>query len=393
MDLHAHIASTVEPFVERGDPPGAAWLVARGEDVAVGAHGTHGPGDGTRIRPDSLFRISSVTKPIVAVAAWTLLDDGTLDLDAPVERWLPELADRRVMRDPSGPLDDTVPARRAITVGDVLELRLGIGLDFSGPFPGPVLSELGRLGLQAGPPAPQTNPAPDVWMQTVGSVPLSYQPGERWLYHTGSEVLGVLVARAAGSPLPEVLAERVLDPLGMTSTGFGVRAGQSGRLGPHWLPSDGGPTLTAYDPAEGQWSQPPAFPNAGDGLVSTVDDLYAFARMLRAGGVSDDGTRVVSEKVLAEATRPRVGPLDNGTSSWGLGLGVKTATQPDGRQAGSYGWDGGLGSTLWIDPAAGLVGILLANQMWSSPQPSAVFDAFWRAACSEGAGDPAVTGP
>ncbi|WP_370617068.1 serine hydrolase domain-containing protein [Mumia sp. Pv 4-285] len=385
MDLQARVTEAVAPYAARSEPPGLAWLVVRGDETAVGAHGSYGPDDPTPVRPDTPFRISSVTKPVVAAAALSLLDDGTLTLDAPVERWLPELADRRVLRDPAGPLDadpskNTVPADRAITVADVLELRLGLGLDFNGPFPGPVLSALAGLGLQAGPPAPQTNPDPDTWMRAVGSVPLSYQPGERWLYHTGCEVLGVLIARAAGAPLPEVLAERVLDPLGMTSTGFGVRPEQAGRLGPHWLPPDGG-ALTAYDPVDGQWSRPPAFPNGGDGLVSTVADLAAFGRMLRSGGVAEDGARVLSEEVLADATRPRVGQIDeDGLSDWGLGFGVKTGDQPDGRGTGSYGWDGGMGSTLWIDPAADVVAVLLTNQMWSSPQPTGVFEAFWRAA-------------
>ncbi|QMW66462.1 beta-lactamase family protein [Mumia sp. ZJ1417] len=380
MDLQARVTEAVAPHIERVDPPGLAWWVARGDEVAVGAQGTYGPEDATPVRPDTPFRISSVTKPVVAASAMSLLDDGTLTLDAPVERWLPELGDRRVLRDPAGPLDDTVPAARPITVADVLELRLGIGLDFSGPFPGPVLSALGAAGLQAGPPAPQTNPAPDDWMLTVGAVPLSYQPGERWLYHSGSEVLGVLVARAAGAPLPEVLAERVLAPLAMTGTGFGVRPEQADRLGPHWLPPDGG-ALMPYDPAEGQWSRPPAFPNGGDGLVSTVEDLAAFGRMLRAGGVAEDGTRVLSREVLAEATRPRVGQIDaDGLADWGLGFGVKTGDQPDGRSAGSYGWDGGMGSTLWVDPVKDVVAVLLTNQMWSSPEPTAVFEAFWRAA-------------
>jgi len=380
MDLKNRVTNALSPYADRAEPPGLAWCVARGDEVASGALGTYGPADGTPVGVDTAFRLSSVTKPVVAAAALSLLDDGTLTLDAPVERWLPELADRRVLRDPAGPLDDTVPATRPITVADVLELRLGIGLDFTGPFPGPVLSALAALGLHAGPPAPGANPDPDTWMRALGSVPLSYQPGERWLYHTGSEVLGVLIARAAGAPLQEVLTARVLAPLSMTSTGFGVSPEHAGRLGPHWLPSQGEP-LDAYDPADGQWSRPPAFPNGGDGLVSTVADLAAFGRMLRAGGVTDDGTRVLSPEVLAEATRPRVGQIDaDGLSDWGLGFGVNTGDHPDGRRAGSYGWDGGMGSTLWVDPVSDVVAVLLTNQMWSSPEPTPVFEAFWRAA-------------
>ena len=227
--------------------------------------------------PDTIFRISSVTKPVVAALAMQLVDDGLLSLDDPVDALLPELADRRVLRSPDGPIDDTVPAERPITVRDVLEFRLGLGMDFAGPFPGTVLGALAERGLPVGPPAPQAAPAPDEWMRIVGSVPLSHQPGARWLYNTGAQVLGVLVARAAGRPLPELLAERLLDPLGMTDTGFHVPPDQRGRFGRQWL----GPEV--YDEPDGQWATPPAFPDAASGLVSTVADLHAFAASLRDG--------------------------------------------------------------------------------------------------------------
>ena len=242
---------------------GAAWLVDRAGDVSSGAAGSSAV--------DSIFRISSVTKPVVATLAMGLVDDGLLRLDDPVDALLPELADRRVLRTPDGPIDDTVPADRPITVRDVLEFRLGLGMDFAGPFPGTVLGALAEQGLPVGPPAPQASPAPDEWMRIVGSVPLSHQPGERWLYNTGAQVLGVLVARAAGRPLPELLAERLLDPLGMTDTGFHVPPDRLERFGRQWL----GPEV--YDEPDGQWATPPAFPDAASGLVSTVADLHAFA--------------------------------------------------------------------------------------------------------------------
>lgn len=216
------VATAIERRVESGEVHGAAWLVDRAGDVSSGAAGISAV--------DSIFRISSVTKPVVAVLAMQLVDDGLLSLDDPVDGLLPELADRRVLRAPDGPLDDTVPADRPITVRDVLEFRLGLGMDFAGPFPGTVLGALADRGLPVGPPAPQASPGPDEWMRIVGSVPLSHQPGTRWLYNTGAQVLGVLVARAAGQPLPDLLAQRLLDPLGMADTGFHVPPDRRDRL-------------------------------------------------------------------------------------------------------------------------------------------------------------------
>ena len=284
MGLAADVEAVVAAAVAEGQVPGAAWAVSRGSEAGRGAAGAHTPGGGDAVRPDDLFRIASTTKPMVAAAALALVDDGVLDLDEPVDRLLPELADRVVLSDPADPSAGTVPARRPISVRDLLTFRLGLGIDFTAPWPTPTLKALAATGLPAGPPQPQAAPPPDEWLRLVATVPLAYQPGERWLYHVGASVLGVLVARAAGRPLPEVLAERVLGPLGMADTGFGVPGHARDRLGPHWTPPAGDGTRELYDPADGQWARPPAFPDGGDGLVSTVDDLAAFAAMLCAGG-------------------------------------------------------------------------------------------------------------
>lgn len=383
----------------RGVAPGSAWWVG-GLDgpLSRGAIGRQAPDPhATGIDVDTPFRWSSVTKPVVATLALALLDDGTLTLDAPVERWLPELADRRVLAEPLPPGADvatapTVPARRPILVRDVLEFRLGWGMDFTGPWPDPLLVAMQQAGLAVGPPAPQVNPDPDEWLRRMGRFPLARQPGDQWRYHTGASVLGVLVARAGGAPLPELLRRRVLDPLGMTGTGFWADAD---RLGPHWAPAGtAGPdapattagerTLTCYDAADGQWSRPPAFPDAGDGLVGRVDDLAALARTLLAGGVTPGGRRLLSSALVTEATRSRIGPIDDEGAGWGLGIGVRHAATPDGRSAGSFGWDGGMGASWWIDPVTGRIGVLATNLMWTSPQPPPVFEQFWALAFGAG---------
>ncbi|RBY79541.1 serine hydrolase [Geodermatophilus sp. TF02-6] len=376
MGLAEDVEAVVAPHVAAGAVPGAAWWVARDGEVARGAAGTHTPGGDDPVRPDTVFRIASTTKPVVAAAVMALVDEGRLGLDDPVDTLLPELADRTVLTDPADPAAGTVPARRAITVRDVLTLRLGLGMDFTAPWPSPTVVAVQAAGLPLGPPAPQAAPGPDEWLRRLATVPLAYQPGERWLYHTGASVLGVLVARAAGRPLPEVLTERVLEPLGMTSTGFGVPESARDRLGPHWTPPDDDGARAVYDPADGQWARPPAFPDGGDGLVSTVDDLAAFAGMLCAGGVAPSGDRVLGAEAVRAMTTEQVGPVDDEGGGWGLGIGVRRTDEPAGRSAGSYGWDGGLGSSWWTDPVTGTTAVLLTNQMWSSPQPPALFGDF-----------------
>jgi CubicO group peptidase (beta-lactamase class C family) len=374
VGLAEDVEAVVTGHVAAGRVPGAAWWVSRGGEVARGAAGTHTPGGGDPVGPDTVFRIASTTKPVVAAAAMALVDEGALVLDDPVDAVLPELADRQVLADPADPAAGTVPARRAITVRDVLTFRLGLGLDFTVPWPSPTVAALGAAGLPAGPPQPQAAPGPDEWLRRLATVPLAYQPGERWLYHTGASVLGVLIARAAGRPLPEVLAERVLEPLGMVSTGFGVPGHARPRFGPHWTPPSDDGTRDLYDPVDGQWARPPAFPDGGDGLVSTVDDLAAFAGMLAAGGGTPSGDRVLSAVAVRAMMTEQAGAVDDEGGGWGLGIGVRRADEPGGRRAGSYGWDGGLGSTWWSDPASGATAILLTNQMWSSPAPPALFD-------------------
>jgi CubicO group peptidase (beta-lactamase class C family) len=376
MGLAEDVEAVVADAVAGDQVPGAAWWVGRDGEVARGAAGTHTPGGEDVLVPESVFRISSVTKPVVAAAALALVDDGVLDPEEPVDRLLPELADRVVLADPADAAAGTVPASRPISVRDVLTFRLGLGIDFTAPWPTPTLEALAATGLPAGPPQPQAAPPPDEWLRRVATVPLAYQPGERWLYHVGASVLGVLVGRATGRPLPEVLADRVLGPLGVRDTGFGVPGHARARLGPHWTPPDGDGARECYDPADGQWARPPAFPDGGDGLVSTVDDLAAFAAMLSAGGRARGGRRVLAERTVAAMLTEQAGPVDDEGGGWGLGIGVRREDEPGGRSAGSYGWDGGLGSSWWTDPVTGTTAVLLTNQMWSSPQPPPVFDAF-----------------
>ena len=212
-------------YVERGVAPGIVTLVSRGGDEDVAVVGTTAVGGDEPMTRDTIFRIASMSKPITAVAAMILLEECKLRLDDPVDEFLPELANRQVLRSLESELDDTVPANRPITLRDLLTFRLGIGLVF-GPEPYPIQQAMveQRVGFA---PNPQAVPEPDEWMRRLGSLPLIRQPGEAWLYGTGSNVLSVLIARAAGQSLGEFMQERLFEPLGMKDTGFSVPAESS----------------------------------------------------------------------------------------------------------------------------------------------------------------------
>src|SRR5580765_5365377 len=225
--------------VESGCVPGAAALVAHGEEVEVAGAG--------EVEPESIVRIASITKPITAAGVMLLVDDGLVELDDPIARWLPELAEPRVVRTPASPIDDVVPAARPITVEDLLTFRAGWGFpsDFSLPAVVELFQRLPVFGPKEG---------PDEWLATLARVPMLRQPGEAWLYNTCSDIQGVLVARVSGRPLPEFLAERIFEPLGMVDTGFHVPAGKLDRLPPY----RGGASLAVDDRL---WREPPIFPS------------------------------------------------------------------------------------------------------------------------------------
>ncbi len=306
--LHAAMAG----FVARGEIPGIVTLVARGDEVfvdAVGTTTTGGP-DNQPMRRDTIFRIASLTKPIAAAGTMLLVDDGVLRLDDAVTRWLPELANRRVLRRIDAALDDTVPARRAITVRDLLTSCLGFGSVMAPPDTYPIQRPIrdGHLGGD-GFPHPSQFPAPDEFMRRLGLLPLMYQPGERWLYNMSCDLMGVLVARASGRSFSAFLDERLFGPLGMKDTGFWVPAAKLGRLAGCYVFNHGSGKLEVFD-GTGQasdWSHPPAFESGAGGLASTADDYFAFCRMLLNGGVAGVGgerVRVVAGVGRSDDPRP-----------------------------------------------------------------------------------------
>ncbi|HET6963448.1 MAG TPA: serine hydrolase domain-containing protein [Acidimicrobiales bacterium] len=364
--------------------PGLVALVARGQQVHVTALGSLAIG-GPPARRDSLFRIASTTKPITGAAALTLVAEGRIDMDEPIDRWLPELARPNVLRRIDGALDDVVPVQHPITLRHLLTFTMGFGMTadmFMAAEPWPIVAAAARHHLATlGPPAPDEQPDPDTWISALGSLPLMAQPGERWLYNTSASVLGVLLARVAGKPLAEVLRTRVFEPLGMTDTGFWSPATE--RLATAYVPTPHG--LQVWDRPEGQWNRPPAFGDGAAGLVSTVDDLLAFARMLLRRGdpllPEELVGQMTSDQLTPEQrTRDTKGFLEGG--SWGFCQSVLT----EGPHAGAYGWDGGLGTSWLVDPARDLVVVVLTQRLFEMARAPAVHTDLQAAAYAAAAG-------
>ncbi len=366
----ARLSKVAASHVSPDGVPGLVALVASGADVHVEALGTLSI-DGPAVQRDSLFRIASTTKPITGAVTMALVDKGLLALDEPVTRLLPELASPRVLRSMDGPLEDTVPAQREITVRDLLTFTYGFGMDvgmFSAPTPWPIVTAATEAQLATvGPPDPEGPPSAEEWMKRLGALPLLAQPGERWLYNTGAQVAAVLCQRAAGATrFADVLASRLLRPLGMAQTSFFTS--DTSRLATAYVNSPDG--LVVWDAPDGKWSRQPAFDDGAAGLVSTVDDLHAFARMFLAGGrpvLSSESVEEMSHDQLTPEQRAGGAGFLN-DRSWGLCQSVIVS----GERAGAFGWDGGLGSSFLVDPNRDLVVIVLTQRLFDSPQPPAV---------------------
>ncbi|MBS1911334.1 MAG: beta-lactamase family protein [Bacteroidetes bacterium] len=375
--------------VERGELPGLVALVARHGEVHVEAFGTMTTQGGGAMDRDTIFRIASMTKPVSAAAAMILVEECRVRLDDPVDRFLPELANRGVLKRIGGPLDDTVPANRPVTLRDLLTLRMGIGHLMLPTNTYPIQQALKERGLLQGPPHPRTMPTPDEWMHGVGTLPLMYQPGERWMYDLGLDVLGVLIARASGQPLETFMRERLFEPLGMKDTGFHVPPEKHGRLPGCYYADPATGALAPYDEpgAMSEWSSPPPFPSAAGGLVSTADDYLAFCAMMINKGrhgsqriLSRPSVDVMTSDQLTPEQRTSAPIFFGDDNTWGFGMSVATRRSDLANVPGRFGWTGGLGTSAYTDPAEGVVGILLTQCLMSSPQAPEVFRDFWTCA-------------
>src|SRR5689334_7121277 len=356
--------------VESGRLPGLVTAISRRGDTRVDALGTLAFDSKQAMQHDTIFRLASTTKPITAVAAMILVEECRLRLDDPVDPWLPELKGRSVLRTIQSPLDDVVPAKRPITLRDLLTFRAGYGevmlLAWNCPMQQALIKA--RLPLSDWP----FDGTPDEFMKRLGSLPLVHQPGEQWLYHMGAEILGVLISRVSGKPLGTFMRERIFEPLGMKDTAFGVPESKRQRLAAcyHTDPSTGR-VAVLDDASETLFARLRVFESGAGGLVSTADDLLAFGRMMLNMG-AHGRERILSRPTVELMTTDQLTPEQKAASpffpgfwdvrGWGLGLGTITRRSDVGLGPGSFGWDGAYGTSLYVDPKEDLVGVLMTQR-------------------------------
>ncbi|MFJ7526206.1 serine hydrolase domain-containing protein [Streptomyces griseus] len=383
------VRDVLERHVDTGYAPGAVAIVARQGEVhteAVGHLAFEGAGASRPMAADSVFRISSMTKSIVAACAMTLVEDCTLRLNDPVDAFLPELADMTVLADPNGPLDDTVPMRRPITLRDLLTCRLGTGTILAEPGTIPIRDALTALDQGNGPHEPDLSP--DAWLSRLGTLPLVHQPGDRWMYNTGPTAAGILIARATGMPLEDALRERICEPLGMTDTTLGLADDSTARLAAAYVYDDATGKL-AEENTDSIRRNPPTFKAPASRLLSTAADCLAFASALRDGG-THRGERILSRASVTMMASDHLTPTQKAASTWiwplehfadfgwGFGMEVRNRRTNLGPSKGSYGWYGKYGTAWCNDPAEDITTIFMIQREDGLELP-ALLD-FWTAA-------------
>jgi CubicO group peptidase (beta-lactamase class C family) len=384
----ARLHAALQRHVDSGQIPGLVALVHQAGREHVETIGTMGFDSNAPVRRDTIFRLASTTKPITAVGAMTLVEECKLRLDDPIDEWLPELKHRRVLRSIESSLDDTVPAKRPITLRDLLTFRSGYGevLFLSPKCPLQKALAEARLPLSEWPFAG----TPDEFMKRLGGLPLACQPGERWLYHMSAEILGVLIARVSGKSLGAFLHERIFEPLGMTDTGFQVPEAKLDRLPTCYGTDMVSGKLVVLDQARGGYAaQWPVFESGAGGLVSTVDDLLAFGQMMLGNGLKNR-ERILSRPSIELMTMDHLTPEQKAASpffehfwdsyGWGLGLGIVTAHNEVAGVPGRFGWDGAFGTSWHVDPKEKLVGVFMAQRRPDRLALSPVALDFWTSA-------------
>jgi CubicO group peptidase (beta-lactamase class C family) len=362
-----HAPDVLQGAIDSGDLAGGVTLIWReGEVVQVALRGKRDLARDLPMERDTLFRIASMTKPVTTVAALMLMEEGKLSLDDPITRWAPEFADRRVLKDPEGPIDDTVPAARDITIEDLMTHRSGLAYGFSsvGPIAHAYQAALGDL-LNGSMGA-------DAWMTALATLPLTYQPGERFHYSVSTDVLGFIVGRIAGTGFREFMIDRIFQPLGMVDTDFYIPPDKRDRAAIVYRMVE---ATGALEPVHfSRADAPPAFCGGGGGLVSTADDYLKFARMLLGDG-EVDGVRLLKPETVTMMRTNRLTVAQRaipfmGMPFWmgqGFGLGLSVILDAE-QQAwmgassdGSFGWPGAFGTWWQADPALDMILIYLVQ--------------------------------
>jgi CubicO group peptidase (beta-lactamase class C family) len=299
------------------------------------------------------------------------VQEGVLGLDDPIARWLPEAANPRVLVAPDAPLHRTTDAQRPITVRHLLTMTSGWGAVFEET---PLQAAMMERGVYPGPlPPPMTG---DEFVARVAELPLAFQPGEGWLYDTGTDVLGVLLARATGKPLSALLAERITGPLGMTSTSFWTP--EVHRIATAYRPGADG--LEVLDPPSGAFASPPGFEKLSGGLLSTASDVLRFYCAMADGGapvLSPASVTLMTSDALTGEQRRQALPVLGPGVSWGLATSVDIEAVEPWMAPGRWGWDGGTGTTVRVDASRDAAGVLLTQRLITGPLDG--FDDFWAA--------------
>ena len=379
------IQAAVQKHIDSGYAPGAAGIVSVAGDTFAFSHGFLEFGRERPVQENSIFRITSMTKPLTALATLMLVNDGSVSLREPVGRLLPELAHPQVLRTAQSSVRDVVPAARPITVHDLLTFTLGTGLIIESGHSqlAQSVSSLAGFGM----PDPRLPLTPEQWIRNLGELPLLSQPGAAWHYGVGSNVLAVLIARASGKPFDQFMRERIFDPLQMADTGFFVPRDSISRFATAYIQQDG--TLAEFDRPDGAFSSKPAFPTGDSGLVSTVRDYQRFAEFLMTGQ-NRDGRSLLPKTLISEmakdqltgAQRSAAQPFLGPAKSWGYGVSVAIGPTPDGLRPGAYGWNGGFGTSWFNDPGNQISAILFTNRLFDSPETPQLHRDFWKAAYS-----------
>lgn len=367
-------------LVQEGKMPGIVGAFGAGDfPTAFLAAGKVADDAGAAtVTPDTLYRIYSMTKPITGMAAMMLVEDGKIGLDDPLSKYFPAFATMRVLTDPEKSLD-AVPAKAPITIRMLMTHSAGLG--YSIVQKGPIAREYERLGLVPAALNPQVEaelrarrPKSLIeFAERVATVPLVYEPGTRWSYSIGLDVLAAVIEKASGMPFERFLQTRMFTPLKMTSTGWSVPAGDVRRFTTNYVFV--GDQRSPLDPAATSvFLQPPSFPYGGAGLISSARDYDRFLHMIQNGGTLD-GVRVMKPETVALATsnllpagvfftdvNPGTGGDDvSEKMGYGAGGSVALADMPGGRSKGTFGWGGAAGTIGWVSPATRTRGTVMVQ--------------------------------
>jgi CubicO group peptidase (beta-lactamase class C family) len=390
----ARIKPVMQRYVDERKLPGVVTVVARkGQIVHFEAVGDRDIERGEPMTPDTIFRIFSMTKPVVSIGVMMLWEQGLITLGDSISDYIPELSDLTVYVGDDGDSIVTEPAHRPIAIIDLLTHTSGFTYDFYTPHPVPLMYV--RRGVLPGgdrldPPGliPIEGAKPVETLQTMvealGEIPLLHQPGERWSYGVNTDILGYLIEKVTGQALPDFLRERIFEPLGMTDTAFYVPRDKLDRFAAAYVPDGGSGLALRDDPKTSRYREPPTLPSGGAGLVSTAADYYRVCQMLIDGGEMN-GTRILGSKTVELISSNYLSDTTSlmeeyasesgvhATEGLGFGLGFAVVTDPaklaDAGAAGSYFWGGAASTEFWIDPETEIVAILMTQLIPSGTYP------------------------